>query len=103
MNIDTVSSTSITQSEERMVRIMQLLGDPTRFKMLKVLTSQREMCVSEIAHELDVTVSAVSQHFRSFEFLGLVNKQRTGQKICYKLKNNDPFVETLIHLSNTSS
>jgi DNA-binding transcriptional ArsR family regulator len=86
----------ISKSEERLIFAMQLLGDKTRYKIFKLLVVSDEMCVSDIAKELDVTVSAVSQHFRHFELIGLVNKQRMGQKMCYMLKADDALVKELI-------
>jgi DNA-binding transcriptional ArsR family regulator len=88
----------LTNREERLVSAMQLLGDPTRFKIFKLLLSGKEMCVSEIAGELDVSVSAISQHFRIFELVGLVNKKRYGQKICYVLKGDDLLAKALIRI-----
>ncbi len=94
----TKSSNLLDQSEERLVHVMQLLGDKTRFKMFKLLASDHEMCVSEIAAQLQISVSAVSQHFRNFELLGIVEKERMGQKICYELKDDD-FVKQLSTLT----
>jgi len=90
---------TLNKQEERLIFAMQLLGDKTRFKMFKLLLSNQQMCVSQIAEKLDITVSAVSQHFKNFELVGLVNKERNGQKICYVLKASDPLVEQLINLS----
>ena len=87
--------TSISKSEEKLVFALQLLGDKTRFKIFKLLTQDQELCVSEIASQLNVSVSAVSQHFRQFEMLGIVGKERAGQKICYCLNNQDIFVNQL--------
>lgn len=91
----------LTQSEERLVRVMQLLGDKTRFKLFKLLLTHDELCVSEIAEKLDITVSAVSQHFRNFEMVGLVEKERMGQKICYMLRNDDDLVNKLVKVTNS--
>ncbi len=88
------SASILDRDEERLVHVMQLLGDKTRFKMFKLLATDQEMCVSEIAAQLEISVSAVSQHFRNFELLGIVEKERMGQKICYELKNDD-FVKQL--------
>ena len=92
---------SITKAEERLVYAMQLLGDKTRFKIFKLLMGKREMCVTEIANEVDISVSAVSQHFRNFEIVGIVNKTRYGQKICYILNKDDELVDQLSRLSKT--
>lgn len=85
----------LTTSEERLATIMQALGDNTRFKIFKLMQSGREMCVSEIAEAIGVSVPAVSQHFRIFELIGIVGKERYGQKICYKLKEDDSIVNTI--------
>jgi DNA-binding transcriptional ArsR family regulator len=89
----------LSTEENRMVRAMQLLGDTTRFKMFKLLSANEGLCVSEIANRLGISPSAVSQHFRSFEILGLVTKERTGQKICY-LFTDDKLVSELRELTN---
>lgn len=86
-------------SENRLIHSLQLLGDKTRFRMFKLLSSNRNLCVSEIASELNISPSAVSQHFRQFELVGLVNKDREGQRICYVLKSDDALVNELKELT----
>lgn len=90
----------ISKDEERLIFAMQLLGDKTRYKIFKLLMAHEELCVTDIAHELGITVSAVSQQLRNFEVIGLVDKERMGQKICYQLKGSDDLVEGLISLSS---
>jgi len=91
---------SLNAKEQRLVHAMQLLGDPTRFKIFKLLSSEEEYCVSDIAAKLGISPSAVSQHFRNFEMLGLVEKERMGQKICYVLNNEDPLVDELREITS---
>ena len=85
----------ISKDEERFIFAMQLLGDKTRYKIFKLLMTRDEMCVTDIAKELGITVPAVSQHFRNFELIGLVDKERMGQKMCYMLKADDNLVKEL--------
>lgn len=94
---------NLSKSEERLVYAMQLLGDKTRFKIFKLLMAHQEMCVTDIAAELNITVSAVSQHFRNFELIGLVDKERMGQKICYMLKHDDKLVKEIVGIAQKSS
>jgi DNA-binding transcriptional ArsR family regulator len=89
---------SLDASEQRIVHAMQLLGDSTRFKIFKLLSSNEELCVSEMAQQLKISPSAVSQHFRNFELLGLVSRERSGQKICYVL-TDDSLVNELKQLT----
>lgn len=91
-------NSTLTSEENRIVHAMQLLGDSTRFKMFKLLSSDQDLCVSEMANRLGISASAVSQHFRSFEMLGLVTKERTGQRICYVF-TNDELVDELRKLT----
>jgi len=89
----------LSDQENRLVHIMRLLGDSTRYKIFKLLMSEQELCVSDIAHRLDISVSAVSQHFKSFEMMGLVGKERMGQKICYSVKADDEVIKTLAKIT----
>ena len=90
-----MKTVALNRTEQRLIHAMQVLGDATRFKMFKLLLSDQELCVSEIASTLGISPSAVSQHFRNFEMIGLVEKERMGQKICYVLNDNDDLVEEL--------
>ena len=92
--METVQKVSVSEQEERLVFAMNILGDKTRYKMFKLLTGNQELCVSEIADQLGISVSAVSQHFKNFEMTGLVEKNRYGQKICYGLKD-EAFVDNI--------
>lgn len=89
----------LSHDEEATVRTFQLLGEPTRFKICKLLLSGEELCVSEIAQRLNISVSAVSQHFRSFEESGLVTKIRHGQKICYQLQLDNRIINQIVSTS----
>jgi DNA-binding transcriptional ArsR family regulator len=92
-------STKLKKDEKQLIQMMQALGDATRFKMYKLMRSDNMMCVSEIAEALNVSVPAVSQHFRIFELVGLVDKKRNGQKICYSLKPQDSLFTRLNRLT----
>lgn len=89
------SAKQLTPQDQRVVSALQLLGDNTRYKMFRIMLEDKELCVTQIAEQLGISAPAVSQHFRLFELVGLVDKQRTGQKICYSLKVNDDLVNNL--------
>ncbi len=90
----------LSKNDERLVHILQVLGDTSRYKMFKILLEKKQFCVSEIAGQLNISVPAVSQHFRTFELVGIVEKERMGQKICYQLKEDDGLVKQLIKIAN---
>lgn len=90
--------TVLTDGETELLKALRVISDETRFKILKLLLSDQELCVSSIAEQLEISVSAVSQHFKLFERANLVNKNRYGQKICYILKQEAPLVKQLIDI-----
>ena len=81
-----------------LVDVFNLLGDKNRFLIIKILIEQGEMCVSDLANVLDISVSAVSQHLRILEMSRMVEGERMGQMMCYKPKIDDPRVKKIIHL-----
>jgi DNA-binding transcriptional ArsR family regulator len=94
-----IETTRSSAEEKRLIHTLQLLGDKTRYSIFKLLASEEELCVSEIATRLSISPSAVSQHFRNFEMLRLVEKERMGQKICYVLNEDDLLVQELKQLT----
>ena len=81
-----------------LVDVFSLLGDKNRFLIIKLLIEQGEMCVTDLANVLDISVSAVSQHLRILEMSRMVEGERMGQMMCYKSKIYDPNVRKIINL-----
>lgn len=81
-----------------LVGVFSLLGDKNRFLIIKLLIEQGEMCVSDLANVLGISVSAVSQHLRILEMSRMVEGERMGQMMCYKPKIDDPGVKKIINL-----
>ncbi|HEX9594607.1 MAG TPA: metalloregulator ArsR/SmtB family transcription factor [Candidatus Saccharimonadales bacterium] len=74
------------------------LGDSTRYKIVKLLKSKPELCVSEVADTIGISTAGVSQHMKVLEQSGLVRPQRMGQKTCYRLQADDDSNKTLLKL-----
>ncbi len=79
-------------------RIFSAFADETRLQILKLLMQDPDICVSSLADELDISISAVSQQCKLLELSGVVVRRRRGQKICYQLNNSDPIVTKLLTL-----
>ena len=82
-----------------LVDVFNLLGDKNRFLIIKILIEQGEMCVSDLANVLDISVSAVSQHLRILEMSRMVEGERMGQMMCYKPRIDDPRIKKIINLT----
>jgi len=75
--------------------IFNALGDQTRFKIFKILLRQKDICVSEIAAILKVSVPAVSQHLKILENAQLLIRERKGQSICYQVNAQNRFTKLI--------
>jgi ArsR family transcriptional regulator len=77
---------------EGLTEIFRVLGDPTRVRILDVL-SRGERCVGDLAAQLGVTESAVSHQLRLLRGARIVRARRDGRMIFYSL--DDTHVLTL--------
>jgi DNA-binding transcriptional ArsR family regulator len=68
----------------RLASIYQVLGDPTRLKMIMGLRDG-EMCVCDLAAFLGLSESAISHQLRRLRDQALVKKRRDGQTLYYSL------------------
>ena len=64
--------------------IFRALGDPTRVRILDVL-SHGELCVCDLAAVLSLSQSAVSHQLRLLRGLRLVRARREGRMVFYAL------------------
>ncbi len=87
-----------TEDDILLTDVFKILGDKTRYRIVKILTEKGELCVSDLAAILDASMSAVSQHLRVLEMSGLVQGERMGQMMCYKPLTDHPKVRAIIKL-----
>ncbi|OGY46159.1 MAG: hypothetical protein A2731_01130 [Candidatus Buchananbacteria bacterium RIFCSPHIGHO2_01_FULL_39_8] len=64
-------------------------SDPTRLKILTLLGKKDELCVSDIAMILKISISAISHQLRLLERCGLVKSEKTGKIVCYSLASKN--------------
>ena len=58
-------------------QLFKALGSPTRMKMMQILT-KREMHLSGLAREINISVPVASRHIKILENAGLINKRIIG-------------------------
>ena len=64
---------------EELTEIFKALSDPTRLRLVKLLSEGGgALCVNALAHKLNVTQSAVSQHLRVLRQARLVRGESLG-------------------------
>ena len=86
-------------------RLLRSMSNDRRLRILMLLRS-REMAVGEIAKQVNLSQSALSQHLAILRSDGLVNTRRHAQSIFYSLASDKALtllesVERLFSLSAT--
>jgi len=64
----------------------RIIGDETRLRILHLLET-KELNVSEIAEQLEMTNSAISHQLQVLRYHDLVKPRREGKEIYYSLKD----------------
>ncbi len=67
------------------VKIFKALGEPTRLKILKLL-SVRPMYVCELEEVLQISQPRISQHLRVMKEAGLLKEKKDAQRTFYALR-----------------
>jgi len=68
----------------KLARWLKVLSVGTRVRIVQLLKG-RALCVNALAHRLDVTQGAVSQHLRVLRQAGLVIDEKRGYYVHYRL------------------
>jgi len=70
---------------EALVRIFKALADQSRLRVIAILAENKKRSVSEIASELDMSISSVSHHLSILGNLGFVGRKRDGKQVYHSL------------------
>lgn len=65
--------------------LFQSLADPTRLRLLNLLTRTGEVCVCELVDALRLPQYTVSRHLQILRTAGLVDDRREGKWIYYRI------------------
>lgn len=72
------------QPEEKISKLLSLIGQPARIQIL-LLLSKQEACVCHLEAALGMRQASISQHLMSLRKAELVTSQRDGRNIFYQL------------------
>jgi Predicted transcriptional regulators len=76
-----------------LAELFKVFGDTTRIKILHALF-ETEMCVNDIAEQLNMTQSAISHQLRILKQSKLIKYRRDGKQMYYSLA--DDHVRTIL-------
>lgn len=81
---------------KNVLRILKLLSDETRLRILMILM-RRELCVCQIMAVLGISQPLISRNLALLDDAGLLNERREGKLIFYSFKKDlPPFIERLM-------
>lgn len=58
--------------------ILKVLGDPTRLKIIKILSDDKERCACELLETFDITQPTLSHHMKILNNFKLVKTKKAG-------------------------
>jgi len=79
----------------RLSFVFEALADATRLKIFQLLIKHKGLCVKDLAKVCALSVPAISYQLKVMEIVGLVEKERMGKMICYKVREKDTLIKKL--------
>ncbi|MFN3996191.1 ArsR/SmtB family transcription factor [Algoriphagus sp.] len=73
------------ESFHRLSEVLSLAGNEVRFKILYLLSVEKQLCPCDLSDILGMTIPAVSQHLRKLKDGRVIIGNRVGQTIFYSL------------------
>ena len=80
-----MKGSALSPDEERLVRMLKALGNPTRFAIVKLLAERKTCICGEIVETTPLAQSTVSQHLKVLKLAGLIRGEIEGPATCYYL------------------
>ena len=82
---------------DRDTEALQAIADPTRLRLLNLLTQAAEICVCELVDALGIPQYAVSRHLGILASTGWVEDRRAGKWIYYRIPGSlNPYQRALL-------
>ncbi len=71
---------------ERGAAILRALSHPARLKIIQILAGG-EVCVKGLEEVLGLSQPSVSQHLARLKYAGLIESERKGHLVCYRIRH----------------
>ncbi|MDD5371645.1 MAG: metalloregulator ArsR/SmtB family transcription factor [Anaerolineaceae bacterium] len=77
----------LTTSEQRLTKMLKALGNPVRFRIVRILAEKQVCITGEIVELTTLAQSTVSQHLKVLREAGLIQGEVEGPATCYCLNS----------------
>ncbi|KAA5544941.1 ArsR/SmtB family transcription factor [Adhaeribacter rhizoryzae] len=78
-------ATAFTAEEQQLATLAKALSHPARIAIIKLLAQQKTCISGDIAQDLPLSRTTVSQHLQELKAIGLIKGEIDGLKVCYCL------------------
>lgn len=85
---------SAHDSAARRAKVFKALADPCRVRIVELLSRQGELCGTQLADAMGVSIALLSHHWKVLEGAGLISKRKVGQH-SYCVLNRELLAETV--------
>jgi ArsR family transcriptional regulator len=68
-----------------MADLFKALSDPTRLKIINLLTESQNLCVGIIAERTGMSQPAISQHLKVLKTAGILDARKMGLEVHYSI------------------
>lgn len=79
---------------QRIAHILKGIGHEVRLRIIEMLHQEEGRSVQELQKELEIEQSVLSHHLGKMRDMGLLQSEREGRKVLYRLK--DPELARII-------
>lgn len=69
------------------LELLKAVSEPNRLEILKTLANE-DICVCELARRMNIKHNLISFHFKILFEAGLLEKERAGNKIFYRIRDD---------------
>ncbi len=85
---------SFNGTEQR--AIFKILADTNRYHIFLMLDQHPKLTVSDIANVLKISTPLSSQHLKILEQGNILQKEKQGQNVYYRLKTSNRIAQSII-------
>ncbi|WP_400191006.1 ArsR/SmtB family transcription factor [Hymenobacter sp. B81] len=78
-------TTAFTEQQQQLARVAKALGHPARIAIIELLAAKQTCISGDIAAELPLSRTTVSQHLQELKALDLIRGDIDGLTVCYCL------------------
>lgn len=89
---------NIIGEDSRIPLIFKVLSDTRRFYILRLLSIQHGLCVTDMARIFNISLPAASRQLKILEMANLVRSEKMGKILCYEIRSEDSIVKLFLPL-----